>query len=144
MLQTAVTHTSPWQHIWGQYRVLILLHCPSSSSGGEDDNWCPPLPARTYLMDASREELSSLPSKLPYAATLMSTPQRDTKVQVAGAIYHTSHWAEDLKGESLGKGLFTFSLQVKYIRFGHMLQKTEGGQRFTSYDLHLQFKKKKR
>ncbi|XP_056296813.1 roundabout homolog 2-like isoform X2 [Pseudoliparis swirei] len=74
------------------------------SSGGEDDNWCPPLPARTYLMDASREELSSLPSKLPYAATLMSTPQRDTKVQVAGAIYHTSHWAEDLKGESLGKG----------------------------------------
>ncbi|CAG08901.1 unnamed protein product, partial [Tetraodon nigroviridis] len=46
----------------------------------EDDNWCPPLPARTYLMDASREELSGFSSKsdeLCYAATLVSTPQRD-------------------------------------------------------------------
>ncbi|XP_068572245.1 roundabout homolog 2 isoform X4 [Cebidichthys violaceus] len=50
------------------------------SSGEEDDNWCPPLPARTYLMDPPREEPSSLaskPDKLSYAATLMSTPQRD-------------------------------------------------------------------
>ncbi|KAL6115992.1 uncharacterized protein ACO6RY_00702 [Pungitius sinensis] len=50
------------------------------SSGEEDDNWCPPLPARTYLMDSSREELSSLPSKaaeLSYAATLMCAAQRD-------------------------------------------------------------------
>ncbi|XP_068440521.1 roundabout homolog 2 isoform X2 [Clinocottus analis] len=116
------------------------------SSGEEDDNWCPPLPARTYLMDASREELSGLPSKpdqLSYAATLTSTPERDarepsdsparlqhfdllarhhsgsqvsqsnpdlctnTKVQVAGAVYHTNHWAEDLKGESLGKGKYS-------------------------------------
>ncbi|TNN01716.1 hypothetical protein fugu_011098 [Takifugu bimaculatus] len=46
----------------------------------EDDNWCPPLPARTYLMDASREELSGFSSKsdeLCYAATLVSTPPRD-------------------------------------------------------------------
>ncbi|XP_062242807.1 roundabout homolog 2-like isoform X1 [Platichthys flesus] len=51
------------------------------SSEEEEDDWCPPLPARTYLMDASREEISSLPSKtddLSYAATLMAFPQRDT------------------------------------------------------------------
>ncbi len=58
-----------------------VTHRPSSSSEEEDDDWCPPLPARTYLMDTSREELSSPPSKpdeLSYAATLMSSPQRDT------------------------------------------------------------------
>ncbi|XP_040040240.2 roundabout homolog 2 isoform X1 [Gasterosteus aculeatus] len=52
------------------------------SSGEEDDNWCPPLPARTYLMDSSREELSSPPSKpaeLPYAATLTCAAQRDAR-----------------------------------------------------------------
>ncbi|XP_067364559.1 roundabout homolog 2-like isoform X1 [Channa argus] len=51
------------------------------SSEEEDDDWCPPLPARTYLMDTSREELSRLPCKpdeLSYAATLKSSPQRDT------------------------------------------------------------------
>ncbi|XP_031152268.1 roundabout homolog 2 isoform X4 [Sander lucioperca] len=110
------------------------------SSEEEDDNWCPPLPARTYLMDTSREELSSLPSKpdeLSYAATLTSPSQRDkpsdsprlqhfdllarnhsgsqisqsnpdlftnAKAQVAVGMYHTSQWAEDFKGESLGKG----------------------------------------
>ncbi|XP_023258088.1 roundabout homolog 2-like isoform X2 [Seriola lalandi dorsalis] len=47
------------------------------SSEEEDDDWCPPLPARTYLMDTSREEVSSLPSK-PDAATLLTSPQRDT------------------------------------------------------------------
>ncbi|XP_036940644.1 roundabout homolog 2 isoform X2 [Acanthopagrus latus] len=109
----------------------------------DDDDWCPPLPARTYLMDASREELSSLPSKpneLSYAATLTSSPQQDThkpsesprlqhidlltrhqsgsqvsqsnpdlftnntKAREAGEAYHTRQWAEDFKGESLGKG----------------------------------------
>lgn len=52
----------------------------SFSSEEEDDDWCPPLPARTYLMDSSREELSSLrskPDELSYAATLMSSIQRD-------------------------------------------------------------------
>nr|XP_046245865.1 roundabout homolog 2 isoform X2 [Scatophagus argus] len=111
------------------------------SSEEDDDDWCPPLPARTYLMDTSREELSSLPSKpdeLPYSATLMSSPQQDThkpsesprlqhfdlltrhqsgsqvsqsnpdlftnaKAQNAGDVYHTRQWAEDFKGESLGK-----------------------------------------
>ncbi|XP_047191751.1 roundabout homolog 2 isoform X3 [Scophthalmus maximus] len=51
------------------------------SSEEEGDDWCPPLPARTYLMDTSREELSSLPSKtddLSYAATLMAPPQQGT------------------------------------------------------------------
>ncbi|XP_059187729.1 roundabout homolog 2 isoform X2 [Centropristis striata] len=112
------------------------------SSEEEDDNWCPPLPARTYLMDTSREELSSPPSKpdqLSKAETLKSSPQRDThtlsnsprlphfdllsrhhagsqvsqsnpdlftntKAQVVGEGYHTSQWADDFKGESLGKG----------------------------------------
>ncbi|KAL3057510.1 hypothetical protein OYC64_007888 [Pagothenia borchgrevinki] len=112
------------------------------SSEEEDENWCPPLPARTYLMDGSREELSSLPSKPdePFLSeTLMSSPQRDTlqpsdiarlqhfdllarqhsevsqsnpnlftntKAHVPGKVYHTSQWAEDFKGESLGKGQF--------------------------------------
>ncbi|XP_016528103.1 roundabout homolog 3-like isoform X2 [Poecilia formosa] len=31
------------------------------SSEEEDDDWCPPLPARTYLMDSYREEGSGLP-----------------------------------------------------------------------------------
>ncbi|XP_005937951.1 roundabout homolog 2 isoform X1 [Haplochromis burtoni] len=50
------------------------------SSEEEDDDWCPPLPARTYLMDTSREELPSLPSKpdeLSYTATLTSPHQQD-------------------------------------------------------------------
>ena len=62
-------------------RSHFVIHCQSFSSEEEDDDWCPPLPARTYLMDASREEISSLPSKaddLSYAATLMAFPQRDT------------------------------------------------------------------
>ncbi|XP_022067375.2 roundabout homolog 2 isoform X1 [Acanthochromis polyacanthus] len=110
------------------------------SSEEEDDDWCPPLPARTYLMDASKEELSILPPKLEdlsYTATLMSYPQRDatkptdsprlqhfdllarhhsqvsqsnpdlftnTKARDASEVYHTSQWADDFKGESLGKG----------------------------------------
>ncbi|XP_042270840.1 roundabout homolog 2 isoform X1 [Thunnus albacares] len=51
-----------------------------SSEEEDSEDWCPPLPARTYLMDTSREELSSLPPKpdeLSYTATLMSSPQRD-------------------------------------------------------------------
>ncbi|XP_030007599.1 roundabout homolog 2 isoform X2 [Sphaeramia orbicularis] len=50
------------------------------SSEDDDEDWCPPLPARTYLMDASREELSSVPSKqdeLSYTPALVPSPQRD-------------------------------------------------------------------
>ncbi|KAM6988285.1 LOW QUALITY PROTEIN: roundabout homolog 2 [Tautogolabrus adspersus] len=107
------------------------------SSEEEDDDWCPPLPARTYLMDTSREELSCLASKpdeLSHTPTRLSSPQRDThkpsdsprlqhfdllarhqvsqsnpdlfttKSRDASEVYHTRQWAEDLKGESLGKG----------------------------------------
>lgn len=59
-----------------RFRCLPLQRSPEE----EDDNWCPPLPARTYLMDAFREELSGFSSKsdeLCYAATLVSSPQRD-------------------------------------------------------------------
>lgn len=56
------------------------VDCFPLSPEEEDDNWCPPLPARTYLMDASKEELSGFSSKSDepcYAATQVSTPQRD-------------------------------------------------------------------
>uniref|UniRef100_A0AAQ5ZN85 Roundabout, axon guidance receptor, homolog 3 (Drosophila) n=1 Tax=Amphiprion ocellaris TaxID=80972 RepID=A0AAQ5ZN85_AMPOC len=62
------------------HTYAALTYCASFSSEEEDDDWCPPLPARTYLMDASKEELSILPPKLEdlsYTATLMSYPQRD-------------------------------------------------------------------
>lgn len=119
-----------------------VTHCFSSSFEEEDDDWCPPLPARTYLMDTSREELSSLPSKPDepsYTPTRVSSPQRDThkpndsprlqhfdllarhqvsqsnpdlftntKTQDVSEAYSTHQWAEDLKGESLGKGQFKF------------------------------------
>ncbi|XP_029963962.1 roundabout homolog 2 [Salarias fasciatus] len=52
----------------------------SSGEEDDDDDWCPPLPARTYLMDVSREELSSVPPRpeeLSYSATLTVSPQRD-------------------------------------------------------------------
>lgn len=127
----------------------LLLTVRPCSPEEDDDDWCPPLPARTYLMDASREELSSLPSKpneLSYAATLTSSPQQDThkpsesprlqhidlltrhqsgsqvsqsnpdlftnnsKARETSEAYHTRQWAEDFKGESLGKGQFRFSL----------------------------------
>ncbi|XP_047450928.1 roundabout homolog 2 isoform X3 [Mugil cephalus] len=99
------------------------------SSEEEDDDWCPPLPARTYLTDASREEVCS--------SEELTSPQRDapkphesprlqhfdlltrqhsqvsqsdpdlftnTKAKEADDAYHTSQWAEDFKGKSLGKG----------------------------------------
>ncbi|XP_008423239.1 roundabout homolog 2 isoform X3 [Poecilia reticulata] len=44
------------------------------SSEEEDDDWCPPLPARTYLMDSYREEGSGLPSR-PEEVT--PSPQHD-------------------------------------------------------------------
>ncbi|KAM9852891.1 roundabout homolog 2 [Aulostomus maculatus] len=110
------------------------------SSEEEDEEWCPPLPARTYLMDTSREEVASLPPKpeqLSYAATLTSSPRRGGALQPndsprfqhfdlmtrdpsgsqisqsnpdlfktrdASEVYHTSQWADTLKGDSLGKG----------------------------------------
>ncbi|XP_019907395.2 roundabout homolog 2 isoform X2 [Esox lucius] len=37
-------------------------HEGMSSSDEDEEDWCPPLPARTYLMEGSREELPSLPS----------------------------------------------------------------------------------
>ncbi|XP_029923168.1 roundabout homolog 2 isoform X2 [Myripristis murdjan] len=55
------------------------------SSEEDDEDWCPPLPARTYLMDNSREELSGLSCRgeelcysLQAAATLPSPPQQST------------------------------------------------------------------
>ena len=60
--------------------MLLLLYDLSFSSEDEDDDWCPPLPARTYLTDTSREELSSQTSKpeeLSYTSTPVTSPQRD-------------------------------------------------------------------
>ncbi|XP_054901504.1 roundabout homolog 2 [Poeciliopsis prolifica] len=44
------------------------------SSEEEDDDWCPPLPARTYLMDSYREDGSDLPSR---PEEVMPPPQHD-------------------------------------------------------------------
>ncbi|XP_054649646.1 roundabout homolog 2 isoform X2 [Dunckerocampus dactyliophorus] len=99
------------------------------SSGEEDDDWCPPLPARTYLMDAPKEEPST--SHQPaWELSYPASPQRDTlepngsprlqhidlmarhhsqfsqsnpdlftKTRDAVEVYHTSQW-----GNSLCKG----------------------------------------
>ncbi|XP_041728541.2 roundabout homolog 2 isoform X2 [Coregonus clupeaformis] len=57
----------------------------------DEEDWCPPLPARPYLMDSSREELPSLPSfrreklaqgtnsSLQSTATLPPSPQEETR-----------------------------------------------------------------
>ncbi|XP_061734081.1 roundabout homolog 2 [Nerophis ophidion] len=95
------------------------------SSGEEDDDWCPPLPARTYLMDAAKED----PGELSHSAS----PQRDapkpgggprlqhmdlmarhhsqvsqsnpdlfSKTCDAADVYHASQWGNSLcKGQSL-------------------------------------------
>ncbi|CDQ73782.1 unnamed protein product [Oncorhynchus mykiss] len=49
-----------------------LPPAPSSSDEDEED-WCPPLPARTYLMEGSRDELPSLPSSRREELTQGST-----------------------------------------------------------------------
>ncbi|KAK7905187.1 hypothetical protein WMY93_017794 [Mugilogobius chulae] len=46
----------------------------------EDEDWCPPLPARTYLMDSSKEELASPAPKQDephYTSIRLSSPQKD-------------------------------------------------------------------
>ncbi|XP_068601861.1 roundabout homolog 2 [Brachionichthys hirsutus] len=110
-----------------------------STEEEDEEDWCPPLPARSYLIDTSREELSSLPCKPEEPAALASPPLQDTRNpsdsprlhrvdllarhqsgsqtsqsnpdlfpntegRDASEIYSTHHWAEDFKGESLGKG----------------------------------------
>ncbi|KAM3875130.1 roundabout homolog 2 [Diretmus argenteus] len=126
----------------GQAKTDQVEERPSSEE--DDEDWCPPLPARTYLMDSSREELSSRPCKgdklncsLQSAAALPSSPQQDThkpsdsprlqhfdllarhrsqvtqsnpdlfankEVRDVSDMYHTSQWADDFKGEIIGKG----------------------------------------
>ncbi|XP_038159303.1 roundabout homolog 2 isoform X1 [Cyprinodon tularosa] len=102
------------------------------SSEEEDDDWCPPLPARTYLMDASREEVSSLPSK---SEELIISPQHDalkssdsprlqhfdllvrhhefqsnpnlftnTKALEGSDVYNSNQWVDKFRGEGLSKG----------------------------------------
>ncbi|XP_055003859.1 roundabout homolog 2 [Boleophthalmus pectinirostris] len=60
-----------------------------NSPEDEDEDWCPPLPARTYLMDSSKEELSSPISKqdeAPYTPIRLPSPQKDHRQP-----NHTSH-----------------------------------------------------
>ncbi|XP_024301015.2 roundabout homolog 2 isoform X2 [Oncorhynchus tshawytscha] len=45
----------------------------NSSSDEDEEDWCPPLPARTYLMEGSRDELPSLPSSRREELTQGST-----------------------------------------------------------------------
>uniref|UniRef100_A0A8C8EWY9 Uncharacterized protein n=1 Tax=Oncorhynchus tshawytscha TaxID=74940 RepID=A0A8C8EWY9_ONCTS len=44
-----------------------------NSSDEDEEDWCPPLPARTYLMEGSRDELPSLPSSRREELTQGST-----------------------------------------------------------------------
>lgn len=87
--------------------LLIIRRC---SSGEDDDDWCPPLPARTYLMDASREELSSPSSKvdeLSGAATLASSPQRDAhKASQSPRLPHFDLLARHQSGSQSNPDLF--------------------------------------
>lgn len=93
--------------------MLQLLTVLSFSSEEEDDDWCPPLPARTYLMDTSREELSSLPSKpgeLSHAATLMSSPQQDAhRPSDSPRLQHFDLLARHHSGSQSNPDLFTNS-----------------------------------
>lgn len=113
-----------------------LIHYSTFSSEEEDDDWCPPLPARTYLMDASREEVSSLPSK---SEELIISPQHDalkssdsprlqhfdllvrhhefqsnpnlftnTKALEGSDVYNSNQWVDKFRGEGLSKGQFEF------------------------------------
>lgn len=55
-------------------------HEVERDSPEEDEDWCPPLPARTYLRDASKEELSSpqpTQEEQSYKSILLSSPQKD-------------------------------------------------------------------
>ncbi|XP_075892440.1 roundabout homolog 2 isoform X2 [Nelusetta ayraudi] len=80
------------------------------SSGEDDDDWCPPLPARTYLMDASREELSSPSSRadeLSGAAKLASSPQRDAhKASQSPRLPHFDLLARHQSGSQSNPDLF--------------------------------------
>lgn len=85
----------------------------SFSSEEDDDDWCPPLPARTYLMDTSREELSSLPCKpdeLHHTGTLMCSPQREThKASDSLRLQHFDLLARHHSGSQSNPDLFTNS-----------------------------------
>ncbi|XP_077422111.1 roundabout homolog 2 isoform X2 [Vanacampus margaritifer] len=101
-------------------------HEDQRSSGEDEDDWCPPLPARTYLMDESSAALQS-----PRSAT--SSPQRDALnpgdsprpqhvdllarqhshfsqsnpdlfTKTAESHHGSSRWAETLRGDGLYKG----------------------------------------
>nr|XP_057935820.1 roundabout homolog 2 isoform X2 [Doryrhamphus excisus] len=98
------------------------------SCGEEDDDWCPPLPARTYLMDTPKEEppirgLPPKPDQLSYSDTLrpngslrlqhmdlvarhhsqfsQSNPDLFTKTSDVAEVYRSSQWGDSLcKGQS--------------------------------------------
>uniref|UniRef100_A0AAV2J314 Roundabout homolog 2-like n=1 Tax=Knipowitschia caucasica TaxID=637954 RepID=A0AAV2J314_KNICA len=58
-----------------------------NSLDDEDEDWCPPLPARTYLMDSSKEELSiSKQNEASYSSVHQSSPPKDGCLS-----NHTSH-----------------------------------------------------
>uniref|UniRef100_A0A8C7UGH5 Uncharacterized protein n=1 Tax=Oncorhynchus mykiss TaxID=8022 RepID=A0A8C7UGH5_ONCMY len=70
--------------------VLIMFPLPPAPNSSDEKDRCPPLPARTYLMDGSRQVLPSLPSfrreklaqdttsSLQSTATLPPSPQEET------------------------------------------------------------------
>ncbi|XP_057694234.1 roundabout homolog 2-like [Corythoichthys intestinalis] len=96
------------------------------SSGEEDDDWCPPLPARTYLMDdppaafQSSHSVTSSPQRdavnpgeslKPRHADLLirqhshfSQSNPDLLAKTVETHHGGSRWAETLRGDGLYKG----------------------------------------
>ncbi|XP_019729819.1 roundabout homolog 2 isoform X2 [Hippocampus comes] len=96
------------------------------SSGEEDDDWCPPLPARTYLMDEPSAALQPLhsatssPQRDPLNPTDSPRPQHvdllasqhsyfsqsnpDLFTKTAEVHHGSSRWAETLRGNGFSKG----------------------------------------
>ncbi|XP_061638564.1 roundabout homolog 2 isoform X2 [Phyllopteryx taeniolatus] len=96
------------------------------SSGDEDDSWCPPLPARTYLMDEpsaalqpshsaasspQRDTLKPGDSPRPQHVDLLvrqhsqlSQSNPDLFTKTAEVHHGRSRWTETLRGDRLDKG----------------------------------------
>ncbi|XP_049582637.1 roundabout homolog 2 isoform X1 [Syngnathus scovelli] len=92
-------------------------------SSGEEDDWCPPLPARTYLMDETssalhsatsspqRDALTSADNTRPQHVDLLarqhshfSQSNPDLFTKNSETPHSATRWAETLRGDGLYKG----------------------------------------
>ncbi|XP_011480746.1 roundabout homolog 2 isoform X3 [Oryzias latipes] len=115
----------PANHIRGHTKSDKEEAHKEDSSEEEEDDWCPPLPARTYLMDTSREEISSLPSNpegVSCTATQKSSPQKNaSKANHSPRLQHFDLLARHHLGSQVSQSnpdLFTNS-KTRDIRDSH-------------------------